>query len=74
MTLVEQPCYTLINFPSDAEPPNEMQLKLDLGKLLLSSFNCLVNVLKTIGLLLKMTKVRSLNASLNACFYIILYK
>jgi len=32
MTMVEQPCYTLINFPSDAEPPNEMQLKADLEK------------------------------------------
>jgi hypothetical protein len=28
---VEQPCYTLINVPSDAEPPNEMQLRMDLG-------------------------------------------
>ncbi|XP_075234210.1 coatomer subunit beta [Lycorma delicatula] len=32
MTLVEQPCYTLINFPSDSEQPNEMQLKMDLEK------------------------------------------
>lgn len=31
MAVVEQPCYTLINFPSDLEPPNEMQLKSDLG-------------------------------------------
>lgn len=30
MAVVEQPCYTLINFPSDLEPPNEMQLKSDL--------------------------------------------
>ncbi|CAH0717494.1 unnamed protein product, partial [Brenthis ino] len=29
---VEQPCYTLINFPTDSEPHNEMQLKLDLEK------------------------------------------
>ncbi|KAF4529371.1 hypothetical protein B566_EDAN017639 [Ephemera danica] len=29
---VEQPCYTLINVPSDAEPPNEMQLRMDLEK------------------------------------------
>ncbi|XP_052738084.1 coatomer subunit beta [Bicyclus anynana] len=28
----EQPCYTLINFPTDSEPHNEMQLKLDLEK------------------------------------------
>ncbi|KAL0839233.1 hypothetical protein ABMA28_016000 [Loxostege sticticalis] len=32
MAGVEQPCYTLINFPTDAEPHNEMQLKLDLEK------------------------------------------
>lgn len=30
-TLAEQPCYTLINIPSDAEPPTEMGLKSDLG-------------------------------------------
>jgi coatomer subunit beta len=30
MTSVEQPCYTLINLPSDSEPANEMQLKQDL--------------------------------------------
>jgi hypothetical protein len=29
---VEQPCYTLINLPSDVEPANEMQLKQDLGR------------------------------------------
>ncbi|GAB6021950.1 Coatomer subunit beta [Chamberlinius hualienensis] len=28
----EQACYTLINVPSESEPPNEMQLKLDLEK------------------------------------------
>ncbi|XP_053600601.1 coatomer subunit beta [Plodia interpunctella] len=32
MANIEQPCYTLINFPTDAEPYNEMQLKLDLEK------------------------------------------
>lgn len=32
MTSAEQPCYTLINIPSDSEPPNEMQLKNDLEK------------------------------------------
>lgn len=32
MTAVEQPCYTLINLPSDSEPYNEMQLKIDLEK------------------------------------------
>ncbi|KAG8229001.1 hypothetical protein J437_LFUL009164 [Ladona fulva] len=32
MTAVEQPCYTLINLPSDSEPPNELQLKQDLEK------------------------------------------
>ncbi|XP_077300608.1 coatomer subunit beta isoform X2 [Arctopsyche grandis] len=30
MSSVEQPCYTIINAPSDSEPFNEMQLKLDL--------------------------------------------
>lgn len=33
MTGVEQPCYTIINLPTDSEPYNEMQLKMDLGKL-----------------------------------------
>ncbi|XP_017774158.1 PREDICTED: coatomer subunit beta [Nicrophorus vespilloides] len=32
MTAIEQPCYTLINMPSDSEPYNEMQLKIDLEK------------------------------------------
>lgn len=32
MAGVEQPCYTLINFPTDSEPYNEMQLKHDLEK------------------------------------------
>lgn len=31
-TLAEQPCYTLINIPTDAEPPTEMQLRTDLEK------------------------------------------
>lgn len=31
MTATEQPCYTLINVPTDSEPYNEMQLKSDLG-------------------------------------------
>lgn len=31
-TNLEQPCYTLINLPSDVEQLNEMQLKLDLEK------------------------------------------
>lgn len=41
----EPPCYTLINFPSDAEQPSEMQLKIDLGTNanLLSSFSFSVN-------------------------------
>jgi hypothetical protein len=34
MVTIEQPCYTLINLPSDSDPPNEMQLKMDLGMLL----------------------------------------
>lgn len=32
MSVVEQPCYTLINLPTDSEPYNEIQLKMDLGK------------------------------------------
>ncbi|OWF52961.1 coatomer subunit beta-like [Mizuhopecten yessoensis] len=32
MTMSDQPCYTLINLPSDAEPPTEMQLRTDLEK------------------------------------------
>lgn len=36
-TLAEQPCYTLINIPSDAEPPTELQLRQDLGQWELSS-------------------------------------
>ncbi|XP_012227275.1 coatomer subunit beta [Linepithema humile] len=31
-TITEQPCYTLINIPTDTEPLNELQLKLDLEK------------------------------------------
>ena len=34
-TIAEQPCYTLINVPMDAEPPTEMQLKQDLGKIII---------------------------------------
>lgn len=34
MSISEQPCYTLINLPTDAEPPTEMQLRQDLGMLL----------------------------------------
>lgn len=33
MTAVEQPCYTIINLPTDSESYNEMQLKMDLGKI-----------------------------------------
>ena len=32
MVSVEQPCYTLINLPTDSDTPNEIQLKMDLGK------------------------------------------
>ncbi|GFR72221.1 coatomer subunit beta [Elysia marginata] len=31
-TIAEQPCYTLINVPMDAEPPTEIQLRQDLEK------------------------------------------
>jgi coatomer subunit beta len=30
--IIEQPCYTLINLPQDAEQPSEMKLKEDLEK------------------------------------------
>ncbi|XP_066591144.1 coatomer subunit beta [Prorops nasuta] len=30
LTIAEQPCYTLINIPTDSEPLNELQLKQDL--------------------------------------------
>lgn len=30
--ITEQPCYTLINIPTDTEPLNELQLKQDLEK------------------------------------------
>lgn len=30
--LIEQPCYTLINMPQDAEQPSEMKLREDLEK------------------------------------------
>ncbi|KAL3881649.1 hypothetical protein ACJMK2_028061 [Sinanodonta woodiana] len=32
MSMADQPCYTLINIPSDAEPPTEIQLRQDLEK------------------------------------------
>ncbi|CAF0985403.1 unnamed protein product [Didymodactylos carnosus] len=32
MTVVEQPCYTLINTGQDLEPPSEMDLRVDLEK------------------------------------------
>ena len=32
MSIAEQSCYTLINVPTDAEPPTEIQLKIDLGE------------------------------------------
>jgi hypothetical protein len=31
--LSEQPCYTLISQPNDAEQPSEIQLRSDLGKI-----------------------------------------
>jgi coatomer subunit beta len=30
--LIEQPCYTLINLPQDAEQPSEVKLREDLEK------------------------------------------
>ncbi|KAH8030217.1 hypothetical protein HPB51_006649 [Rhipicephalus microplus] len=32
MAVADQPCYTLLNIPTDSEPPNEMQLRNDLEK------------------------------------------
>ena len=32
MTTAEQPCYTLINLPSDSDPPTEQKLAEDLGE------------------------------------------
>lgn len=31
-SIVEQPCYTLINIPTESEPLNELQMKQDLEK------------------------------------------
>ena len=39
-TTAEQACYTLINAPTDAEPPSEMQLRQDLGKYLSDYLPC----------------------------------
>ena len=33
---VEQPCYTLINNPTETEIPNEQQLRHDLGEVFYS--------------------------------------
>lgn len=44
MTSIEQPCYTIINAPSDSEPYNEMQLKADLGMLYCIFRNKIVNI------------------------------
>lgn len=52
---VEQSCYTLINFPTDSEPHNEMQLKLDLGK-----FYKLVRIRRTALLTNKYMKKQSM--------------
>ena len=41
-TIAEQPCYTLINVPMDAEPPTEIQLKQDLGLLFFFLFFMLI--------------------------------
>lgn len=35
MAAVEQPCYTILNCPTDTEPYNDMQLKADLGKFII---------------------------------------
>ncbi|XP_059061189.1 coatomer subunit beta [Achroia grisella] len=58
MASVEQPCYTLINFPTDTEPHNEMQLKLDLEK---GDTKKKIEALKkTIGIILSGEKIPGL--------------
>ncbi|KAJ0179108.1 hypothetical protein K1T71_004820 [Dendrolimus kikuchii] len=58
MAGVEQPCYTLINFPTDSEPYNEMQLKLDLEK---GDTKKKIEALKkTIGIILSGEKIPGL--------------
>nr|AHX71939.1 COP complex beta subunit [Bombyx mori] len=58
MAVVEQPCYTLINFPTDLEPCNEMQLKLDLEK---GDTKKKIEALKkTIGIILSGEKIPGL--------------
>lgn len=55
---MEQPCYTLINFPTDLEPCNEMQLKLDLEK---GDTKKKIEALKkTIGIILSGEKIPGL--------------
>ncbi|XP_041973278.1 coatomer subunit beta [Aricia agestis] len=58
MAGVEQPCYTLINFPTDSEPYNEMQLKHDLEK---GDTKKKIEALKkTIGIILSGEKIPGL--------------
>ncbi|KPJ17106.1 Coatomer subunit beta [Papilio machaon] len=58
MAGVEQPCYTLINFPTDTEPHNDMQLKLDLEK---GDIKKKIEALKkTIGIILSGEKIPGL--------------
>ncbi|CAK1551519.1 unnamed protein product [Leptosia nina] len=58
MAGVEQPCYTLINFPTDTEPYNEMQLKIDLEK---GDVKKKIEALKkTIGIILSGEKIPGL--------------
>ncbi|XP_022117722.2 coatomer subunit beta [Pieris rapae] len=58
MAGVEQPCYTLINFPTDTEPYNEMQLKIDLEK---GDIKKKIEALKkTIGIILSGEKIPGL--------------
>ena len=35
----DQPCYTLINIAGDSDPPNEVQIKQDLGLMNYSYIN-----------------------------------
>ncbi|XP_032511687.2 coatomer subunit beta isoform X1 [Danaus plexippus] len=55
---VEQPCYTLINFPTDTEPYSEQQLKTDLEK---GDIKKKIEALKkTIGIILSGEKIPGL--------------
>lgn len=49
-SISEQPCYTLINFPSENEATSEVKLKEDIGK---ERTNCIFRVMINAGQKLK---------------------